>query len=291
VKLLSDDATEVEPTLPESGVLEPADATDTVVIASPDIAPEEPASGKAPGSVRAIVGRGCGVFLLLLAAVAAGTTMVAGIGTWVADHRTTTVPSVTGLRVPDATAQLAAAELTRARMGAFATTDFQRDVVMQQEPTFDAEVPPGTPVDLLVAVSPTPTVVPDVSLDTTALAEFTLGRTLLRPVYYQQLSETVDFGRVVSQMPRAGERVMTGQQIALFVSIGRGTGGAVVPSVLGKTVDEAAASIANVFLVAVLFDAHSGASADGKVTDQVPAPGTRVPIGSAVPLITTGMVN
>ena len=265
---MSDDTTELEP-----------------------VAPDAPANQTATHNVRTVVGRGCGVFLLLLVAVAVGMTAVISLGTWVAEHKTSSVPSVTGRRVPLATEQILAAELATAPMGAFATTDFQPDVVMLQRPTRGTQVSPGTPIDLLVAVSPTATVVPDVSLDSRLGAASMLEYSLLIPVVYEQLSDTVPFGRVVSQMPRAGERVMTGQQVALFVSMGRGTGGAVVPSVLGKTVPEAASEVASVYLVAILFDPRAGSNLDGKVTDQVPAPGTRVPIGSAVPLITSGTAN
>ena len=80
---------------------------------------------------------------------------------------------------------------------------------------------------------------------------------------------------------------MTGQQVALFVSMGRGSGGAVVPSLVGKPLSEAATEVANVYLVAMLFDPHPGQPLGGTVTDQVPAPGARVPIGSVVPLFTS----
>ena len=123
------------------------------------------------------------------------------------------------------------------------------------------------------------------------LAEARLGASLLRPVYYQQLSDTVPFGRVVAQMPRAGSPVMTGQQVALFVSAGAGTGGAQVPAVVGQPIDQAAKSISDVYLVAVLFDPPPGTPLAGTVTDQVPAPGSRVPIGTAVPVFITGAVN
>jgi beta-lactam-binding protein with PASTA domain len=229
--------------------------------------------------------------VLAAVAVVALLIVVLGTGTWVAEHATTTVPSVTGLRVIDATARLAAAGLTTPTMGAFATKSFQSDVVMEQWPTFETEAPLGTPVDLLVAVAPTPTVVPDVSLETTLAAESTLGYALLRPVVYAQLSGSVPYGRVVAQMPRAGQSIMTGQQVALFVSIGQGTGGAVVPSVLGETLEEAATRITEAYLVPVLLNAHSVEALKGTVADQIPAPGARVPVGSAVPLITTGMGN
>jgi len=250
----------------------------------------ESESGPEPddhGAVYSAARFGCGGILLVLVAAAAGMMLVVSLGTWVERHKTSTVPSVTGLRVPDATARILAADLTTAPMGAFATTDFQPDVAMQQDPAFATEVPPGTPVDLLIA----PTIVPDVSMATDVAAASRLEYSLLKPVVYQQLSDTVPFGRVVAQMPRAGQRATTGQQVALFVSMGRGTGGAVVPSVLGKSLSEAATDVASVYLVALLFDAGPGTSLSGTVTDQVPAPGTRVPIGSGVPLITSSMAN
>ena len=285
---MSDDSTELELVVAESPPqIDPpagAGAGPGESSASDDDAP-------APEPPEADERRRYGPRVLVAAAVVALLMVVLGTGAWVAGRATTGVPSVTGLRVPDATARIGAEQLTRGTMGAFATSDFQSDVVMQQIPTLTAEVPLGTPVDLLVAVSPMPTVVPSVSLDTLPGATGTLGYALLRPVIYQQLSGSVPYGRVVAQMPRAGQSVMTGQQVALFVSIGPGTGGAVVPSVLGESIDQAAAHIAEVRLVPVLLNARPDVSLKGTVTDQLPAPGTRVPIGSAVPLITSGVAN
>jgi beta-lactam-binding protein with PASTA domain len=291
VAAVSDETTKREPAVVDSAVPELPDTTTADASAPPEAAPEASATPDQPSGIRTVVGRGCGIFLLLIVAAAAGMAGLISLGTWVAEHKTSSVPSVSGLRVPDATSRILAADLSIAPMGAFATSTFESDVVMQQSPEFATSVAPGTPIDLLVAVSPTPTVVPDVSLDENLVATSKLEHALLAPVVYQQLSDTVPFGRVVAQMPRAGERVMTGQQVALFVSLGRGVGGAVVPSVLGKTVPEAATEVASVYLVAILFDPRAGSSLDGKVTDQVPAPGTRVPIGSAVPLITSGSAN
>jgi beta-lactam-binding protein with PASTA domain len=253
-----------------------------------------PGSAEAPGkppSAFANVGHGCGVALLLFGALVVVLAGSLALAAWVGARVTTGVPSVTGLRVPDAIARLNEGELATATMGAFATTVYQRDVVIQQLPTMGRRVVPGTPVDLLVAVAPTATVVPDLYCDSMTGAAARLESGLLKPVFYEQLSDTVPYGRVVDQMPRAGQRVMTGQQVALFVSMGRGTRGAVVPNVRGKTLSQAAAEVASVYLVAVVFDPKPDARFDGTVTDQAPAPGSRVPVGTAVPLLTTGTTN
>ena len=247
-------------------------------------APEAP---DAPRSAFSVIGHGCGVIAALVLVVGVLLTGLMSLGVWAVSRTTTAVPSVSGLRVPDATKQVLAAELATAPMQAFATSRFEPDVVMQQLPEFGTKVAPGTSVDFLVAVAPTPTVVPDLYCDTASGAAAKLEYGLLKPVLYEQLSDTVPFGRVVAQMPRAGQPVMTGQQVALFVSMGQGRGGAVVPSVLGKSLSEAATEVANAYLVAMLFDPHPGQPLSGTVTDQVPAPGSRVPIGSAVPLFTS----
>ena len=192
--------------------------------------------------------------------------------------------------MPVAVNQILAAQLATATMGTVATSDYDPGLVVRQSPTAGL-VPIGTPVDLLVAVSATKTVAPNVVLDTIPGAGVKLGYALLRPIVFQQLSPSVPYGRVVAQMPRAGQAITTGQQVALFMSVGPGTGGAAVPSVLGKTLDEAAASITEVYLVPVLLNEGLDADPTETVTDQVPAPGTLIPIGSAVPLMTSGAAN
>jgi len=243
------------------------------------------------GSAEKPASRGRGVFVLVALGLVAVLAVVIGVGVSSASGARALVPDVTGRPISVAAERIRSARLTTATMGAYATTDYDSGVVVDQAPRHGTSVPRGTPIQLLVAVTPTRTVVPDLYLDPVPTAQARLGVSMLRPVVYQQLSDTVPYGRVVSQMPRAGQVVKGGQQVAIFQSMGRGTGGAVVPSVLGQPVDQAATDISDVFLVAILFDARPGTVPSGRVTDQVPAPGSRVPFGSAVPIIVTTSVN
>jgi beta-lactam-binding protein with PASTA domain len=254
---------------------------------APEVLPtaaEEPPDDAAPR-------RRFGAVALAVLVGAALLALVVGLGAWMSLRSKVSVPDVTGLPVPIAVEQILAAQLATATMGTVATADYDAGLVVRQSPTATGLVPIGTPVDLLVAVPPTMTVAPNVVLDTIPVAGAKLGYALLRPVVYQQLSQSVPYGRVVSQMPRAGQAITTGQQVALFMSIGPGSGGAAVPSVLGKTLEGAAASITEVYLVPVLLNEGPGINPKDTVTDQVPTPGTRIPIGSAVPLITSGAAN
>ncbi len=254
---------------------------------APEVLPTAAEEPPAEASHRRRFGVAALVVLVVVAVLALGT----GLGAWMSLRSKVSVPDVTGLPVPIAVEQILGAQLATATMGTVATSNYDSGLVVRQSPTATGLVPIGTPVDLLVAVPPTTTVTPNVVLDTIPGAGVKLGYALLRPVVYQQLSQSVPYGRVVSQMPRAGQAITTGQQVAVFVSIGPGTGGAAVPSVLGKTLDAAAASITEVYLVPVLLNEGPDTNPKDTVTDQVPAPGTRIPIGAAVPLVTSGTAN
>ena len=282
---MSDEGSEFEVAIPEVAAA-PIETAPAELPSESPIDVELPPGEDAPDDKGAR--RGCGALMLILVGVVVALTAFLSLGTWAVARTKVPVPPVSGRISTAAITRLEDAGLKPGRMQAFATTVFQPDQVMMQNPGHQATLPPGSPVDLLVAVAPSATVTPDVSLDTTMLAEARLGSALLRPVYYRQLSNTVPFGRVVAQMPRAGAPVMTGQQVALFISAGPGTGGALVPDVIGKPIEQAAKTISDAYLVAVLFDPPPGTQLAGAVTDQVPAPGSRVPIGTAVPVFITG---
>ncbi len=224
------------------------------------------------------------ILVLALLSVTVLLTIVLSAGAWGESRTPTTVPDVVGRTVPVATKRLVEVDLAKGTMLAVATPACGAGTVVKQFPERGSHVLSGSAVDMLVAVAPTMTVAPDVTLDTTLVAGNTLSYSLLKPVFYQQLSDSVDSGRVVAQMPRAGQPVMTGQPVAVFVSMGRGVGGAVVPNVIGETLTEAATDIAEVYLLAELYYPRSPVLMSEKVSDQLPAPGTRVPVGSTVPI-------
>jgi beta-lactam-binding protein with PASTA domain len=242
---------------------------------------------KKPSGSRRVVG----MVLLAAFALVVVVIVVVGVGTWGASRMMATVPDVSGLSAPLAVERILASNLATSAIAPFVTSAYRGGLVLEQAPAQSTKLPVGSGVNLRVAVPPTTTVVPDVSLELVGLAQGNLGSSLLGTTIYEQLSDSVDFGRVVSQMPRAGQPITTGQPVVLFVSMGRGTGGAVVPNVVGLPLVEAEAQISSVYLIAAPYGTHPVTNTSAKVTDQVPAPGTRVPIGSAVPLVVGGTTN
>jgi serine/threonine-protein kinase len=219
--------------------------------------------------------------------IVAGAVFALFAAYWLTARGQTEVPSVTGMGTQTAAVALAASDLSTGTQASVASTWFAPGIVMLQDPAAHQNVPVGTPVDLTVSVQPTPVTVPDVSLDSQTYADQVLSYALLRPIFYLQLSDTVPYGRVVAQLPRAGQQAMTGAPVAVFVSAGLGSGGVVVPNVMGKQASAASGAVADVHAVPVWFDLAPGEQPQGTIVDQVPAPGSRVPVGSAVPLFTS----
>jgi beta-lactam-binding protein with PASTA domain len=264
---MSDDTTQHDPS---------ADAIGTELVSADDAATAETSKAGGRGKL--------GLLVLAAIAVAVLLTVAMSAGAWGESRTPTAVPDVIGRPVPVANKTLAEANLAPGAMPTVATSVYGAGIVVDQSPEHSSNVLSGSRVDMLVAVAPTMTVVPDVTLDTTSVAGNTLSYSLLTPKFYEQLSDSVDSGRVVAQMPRAGQPIMTGQPVAVFVSVGPGVSGAVVPDVVGQSLTDAANRIADVYLLAELYYPRPDMLMSEKVTDQLPAPGTRVPVGSTVPV-------
>jgi beta-lactam-binding protein with PASTA domain/tRNA A-37 threonylcarbamoyl transferase component Bud32 len=90
-------------------------------------------------------------------------------------------------------------------------------------------------------------------------------------------------GQVIDTTPKVGSNVSSGQDVSLTVSSGEGTTKVTVPSVTGQSLTDAVASLegSNLNYKQVLV---KSSQPTGTVVGQSPAPGTKVPSGSAVTL-------
>ena len=101
----------------------------------------------------------------------------------------------------------------------------------------------------------------------------------LLPEIHRETSTTVEKGVVIRQSPDAGTRVQKGQRVDIWVSKGVPT--VQVPSVIGKSRDDAISTLINAGLKPSAFDVPSN-KAPGTVTGQEPQPGKVVNKGSKV---------
>jgi serine/threonine-protein kinase len=101
----------------------------------------------------------------------------------------------------------------------------------------------------------------------------------LVPQVSRAFSDSVDKGTVIDQNPSAGEKVVKHGNVSITVSKGKET--VQVPSVIGKTRDDAISTLVNAGLSPKAYDVPSSRPT-GTVTGQDPPPGKVVQKGSAI---------
>jgi serine/threonine-protein kinase len=159
-----------------------------------------------------------------------------------------------------------------------------RGSVFAQSPPGGAHQGRNTSVTLDVSRGQHVVAVPSVVGQQQGAAETALRNAGLRPNVIQQGS-TEPSGQVISQDPTAGVTARFGSTVAITVS----TGLVIVPNVVGELENEAIADIQRqgISNVKVIHQATTTRSEDGRVLQQAPSAGTRLPSTDSV-TITVG---
>jgi serine/threonine-protein kinase len=201
--------------------------------------------------------------------------------------RPVAVPSLVGLDVDTATRRCEDLRLTLRIRSEEPVSGTAAGTVLRQDPGAGAQVRPGSVVQVVVARSVEPAVVPDVRNRPLAEAVKILRLRLLTAENAGgQLSLTVPAGNVLSQDPLPGQRVPPGTTVRLVVAVAASQ----VPAVTGKQLAVASGLLADVGLdVDTRF--RSGGIED-RVIAQEPGAGTIVARGSTVVLtVSVGRFN
>ncbi|MDO5740534.1 MAG: Stk1 family PASTA domain-containing Ser/Thr kinase [Ornithinimicrobium sp.] len=191
------------------------------------------------------------------------------------------VPRLDGLTVADATTQLAAEHLTLGEQTLTYHESVAPGQIVSSNPTTGSELPPGTPVDVVVSQGPAPVDVIDVSGKSEQEARDLLGAAGLTVEVAPDrvFSETVPDGAVVSQDPGPGQ-VERGRTVQLVLS--KGPALVRVPSVIGRQFSQAERELTELGLVVTREDVRGGFF--GTVREQSIEPDTEVPKGSQIVL-------
>jgi len=145
---------------------------------------------------------------------------------WVSSGaRQVTVPDVTGASLADAIAELAAAGLQVGSRIPEASTTYDVDQVIRQDPAADTKVDPGTKVDLVVSSgspspspsSGTPVAVTDVYSMDAATAQAALEADGFL-VHVKEKASPEPAGTVIKQTPEAGTMAPEGSTVTIWVA-------------------------------------------------------------------------
>lgn len=147
---------------------------------------------------------------------------------------TVKVPDVMGMDIEEAVRVLKQAGLTETHK-AMPSDDVQLNQVYVQNPGADTTIRKGDAVILVISSGPVPFEMPDVTNMTAEEATNLLTARKMAITRDRAASPDVQKGRVMGQVPAAGEMVTRDDPVTLTIS----GGSTVVPSLIGHTLQEA----------------------------------------------------
>jgi beta-lactam-binding protein with PASTA domain len=209
----------------------------------------------------------------------AGTIATAGtpVQVWVAVARPSTVPDLIGRERNAAAEALSAARLRFGEIGE-RQSDATAGLIVDQLPKAGTIATAGTPVQVWVAVA-RPSTVPDlVGRDRTVAAE-TLTAARLKVGEIEERQSDAAGGTIVEQMPRAGSTAAPGSPVQLWIAVPRPTA---VPDLRGRDRQSALDTLTSARLRPGQITYQPSEAPQGTVISQMPQPGERVIIQSAV---------
>jgi serine/threonine-protein kinase len=160
------------------------------------------------------------------------------------------------------------------------TSDDPPGTVIRQDPGPGKLLGRGSRVRLVVSSGPAPIPVPGVEGQPEGQAQSVLEAGGFDVAVTRAFDEQIAAGNVVAQDPRPGQRLAPGGVVQLRVSDGPRP--VVVPSVVGKTYDEAAAILEDKGFTVARTDAYSDSVDAGDVIRQDPVGGEEAPRGAKV---------
>jgi len=160
--------------------------------------------------------------------------------------------------------------------------EYEAGKIMKQYPNSSASISKTMTITLTVSSGPEPVKLPNVyNLSLSEAKETLSSKGWNTTVIEYQSSSMVAAGCVISTLPERFEIVEQGSRIVLYVSTGSEKKS--VPSLLGKTVDEAKAALAEAGLtVGTVENAYSDTIAAGLVCSQSTAAEAMLDVGAVV---------
>jgi serine/threonine-protein kinase len=196
------------------------------------------------------------------------------------------VPDLSGLTVEDARARLAAKELALAVKSERPSALFPAKRIVSQLPKPLARVKPGRRVEVIVSTGVEMIRVPDVRRLSLAEARTRLTDAGLVPGAAIDVPSREDEGTVLASSPPESAAVARGAEVALLVSHGADPEVYVMPDLVGVPYEDVARALRVAgFAVGAITTRPASPRDRGRVVEQHPGPGTRIPAGATIDLV------
>lgn len=164
--------------------------------------------------------------------------------------------------------------------------EFERGEIISHTPSMDEVVDINTEVKVVVSTGKTAQKkkVPDVAGQDVEAAKKMIENSDLVPEVEYKSDDNVENGKVITSAPSAGAEVVEGTKIILYVS--KGTDKISVPSLTGRTVQEASDILSGLQLGGSLAgEEYSDQYPEGQIINQSPAGGSKVAKGTVVSFV------
>lgn len=197
----------------------------------------------------------------------------------------TVVPDIEGKTIEEATQLLSEAKLKIEIEEEIASAQYEKDVIISQEPAAGRSVKKGISIRVKVSTGLEGVLtVPNVVSYERENAESTLKKAGFSVVITEEENETVPANTVIRQSPAAGTEAEAGDTIRLYVSSKSEKVQASVPNVIGKSLAQAKNDIEGAGLVVGNVAEEESEQAVGTVIRQSPSSGAKADKKSAVSL-------
>jgi beta-lactam-binding protein with PASTA domain/tRNA A-37 threonylcarbamoyl transferase component Bud32 len=222
-----------------------------------------------------------GRMAVLAAVVVLGLVAALG-GWWFGVGRYTVAPQLVSMTKAQAEAQAKKAGFIVAYGAPRYDEKAAKDVVLNQDPATSVRIVKGGTITLVLSLGPERYEVPDVTGKTFDLAQADLEKLKLTVVRGpDQYDDNLPAGVVTAVEPKIGSAVKPGDKVTVTVSKGKAP--LSVPPLVGKSINDARAALAQLGLAAVEEYVDSDKPKD-QVISQSPADGTGVEKGAEVKL-------
>ncbi len=158
--------------------------------------------------------------------------------------------------------------------------------VVAQEPEANRKIRIGREIKLTLSRGYEMVIVPDLIGKSQLEAELALESSRLRlGDIYMEPNNEIPKNYVARQKPEAGTSIQKDARIDLYLSLGPNVDTVKVPNFIGRQLAEVQAELAGLGLVFNKATPEVSAFPEGQILDQQPAPGTDVPLGTAMSFV------
>ena len=178
---------------------------------------------------------GIGVFLVV-ASVLGGYLLVSSM---FSAPKNVTVPDITGLTIAEAESKLKELKITYEISEEKYSSSVEVGKIISQEPPQGYRILENKAVKVVVSKGMEKTTVPKVAGKTSEEAKKDLESAKLEVEIEEEISQKIEQGIVIRQEPKENTELNAGDKVKIYVSKGNGKKKLAVPSVNGKTEEEA----------------------------------------------------